>query len=221
MKNYSLLLLILSFSLFSESLSSALESYEKGMIASCRKNLSYLNRKFKHNSNVLYLNGLLAKTGTDSYKAFKKIAEEFPKSSKYKIAKKKINDFLIINQILEDKKSSKSEKKDQENVSVSEIVKDLSDHVLLEPETKEEFFKSKTVYLQLGAFQNKKNAEKLVEKTDSFQTFIKEFQVTSGKSFYRVLTGPLEKDSKDYYQKKNALMEKHNLTPIDIYSENL
>lgn len=132
----------------SVSISNMLVKYAAGDIDYCTKNIKKVADRYKNNSNIFYLQGCLEKDGLKSLKYFKRIAFKFPKSSKFKVAKKKINDYQRLKAVLG--------KKDY-FVQKKEIKKKV--------QHKNRAAKNTLLYsVQLGAFQNRINAEKLLIK---------------------------------------------------------
>ena len=128
----------------SVSISNLLVKYAAGNIDYCTNNIKKAADRYKNNSNIFYLQGCLERDGLKSLKYFKRITSKFPRSSKFKVAKKKINDFQKLKALIGEKdyfvqRKEIQKKKHSKNNAVSYSV-------------------------QLGAFLNRINAEKLLIK---------------------------------------------------------
>jgi len=87
----------------SVSISNLLVKYAAGNIDYCTNNIKKTADRYKNNSNIFYLQGCLERDGLKSLKYFKRITSKFPRSSKFKVAKKKINDFQKLKALIGEK----------------------------------------------------------------------------------------------------------------------
>lgn len=189
------------------SISGMLEKYENGDLEYCRDKIDQLASRYKNNSNIFYLKGLISANAEESIEHFKIITKRFKTSSKKSIALKKIEDYNNLKNYLADKNADLSFTKvnNQTRKSNRKI------KIIKKKQDKKDFNKYKFT-IQLGIFSNLNNANKMNEKYSFLDTFVKVEEI-EGKKYNRVLSGKY-KTEKEALKRADFLLKRYDIKTI-------
>lgn len=199
------------------SISKMLEKYENGDLEYCRENIDKLSIKYKNNSNILYLKGLITVDGKKSVEQFKKIVDKFKTSSKKNIAKKKIKDYNNLEKYLLLKGTTKGNIA-KNTIQISEnITNNKKSGKRKRVKIKQNKFdtielKKYRYTVQLGVFSNLTNANNLKDKYSYLDTFIKTDRIDDT-ILNRVLSGKY-KTKKEALKRADFLMQRYDLKTL-------
>ena len=206
-------------SINSISISNMLEKYEHGDLDYCRRNIDILANKYKNNSNILYIKGLIEKDGKKSIEYFKKIVKKFKTSSKNSIAKKKVKDFQNLQKYLSELNNNDMNIiSENRNTNINKYrnqqsLKKKNKRIKIRKnkfETKELIKYRFTV--QLGVFSSLKNAISQKKRYSFLDTFVKT-ENKDGVTLNRVMSGKY-KTKKEAIKRADFLMKRYELKTI-------